>query len=92
MKKERERARPRATKKKAVRSRAEIAWAAVCKTRGMVAQIAIELAVNKQAVHQWKIVPLDRVVEVERITGVPRERLRPDYHLPRARNGHAGPV
>ena len=31
-----------------------------------------------QAISQWDQVPAERVVEVERATGVPRERLRPD--------------
>ena len=51
---------------------------------GQLSRIAQALGVYPQAVHQWKMVPLDRVVEVERITGIPREKLRPDYHLPRA--------
>lgn len=31
-----------------------------------------------QAVSQWKRVPADRVIDVERITGVSRYDLRPD--------------
>ena len=51
--------------------------------RGLITHIANELKILPQAVHQWKQIPLDRVVDVERITGIRREELRPDYHLPR---------
>jgi hypothetical protein len=33
---------------------------------------------TRQAVSQWKRVPALRVAQVERITGIPPERLRPD--------------
>ena len=33
-----------------------------------------------QAVSQWKITPVLRVLEVERVTGVSRHRLRPDLY------------
>lgn len=34
--------------------------------------------VTPQAVSQWKKVPADRVLDVERITGISRHLLRPD--------------
>ena len=34
--------------------------------------------VSSQAVSQWKKVPADRVLEVEKITGISRHQLRPD--------------
>lgn len=34
--------------------------------------------ITPQAVSQWKKVPGDRVLEVERLTGVSRHELRPD--------------
>ncbi len=45
---------------------------------GSAAKLAERLSIKRQAVYQWEQVPLDRVVDVERITGVPRELLRPD--------------
>lgn len=48
------------------------------KACGSAAKLAESLSIKRQAVYQWQHVPLDRVVEVERITGVPRELLRPD--------------
>ncbi|MFB9952069.1 transcriptional regulator [Rhizobium puerariae] len=34
--------------------------------------------VSSQAVSQWKKVPAERVLDVERLTGVSRHELRPD--------------
>jgi DNA-binding transcriptional regulator YdaS (Cro superfamily) len=45
---------------------------------GGQARLAKLLGVTRQAVCQWKRVPADRVREIERLTGVPREVLRPD--------------
>jgi DNA-binding transcriptional regulator YdaS (Cro superfamily) len=46
-------------------------------------QLAVGLGLSPQAVSNWKVVPLERVIEVEQLTNVPRETLRPDFHLPR---------
>lgn len=37
-----------------------------------------QLGISPQAVSQWGRVPAERVVDVERITGIPRAELRPD--------------
>ena len=39
------------------------------------------LGINRQAVWGWKSVPAERVIEIEHLTGVPREELRPDLYL-----------
>jgi DNA-binding transcriptional regulator YdaS (Cro superfamily) len=49
--------------------------------RGALSQLAVELGVTAQAVHLWEVVPIQRVLEVERITGISRQRLRPDYFV-----------
>ena len=36
--------------------------------------------ITPQAVSQWRITPVLRVLEVEKATGVPRYRLRPDLY------------
>lgn len=41
----------------------------------------VELSVN--AVYAWKRVPAERVVEIEGLTNIPRERLRPDLYARR---------
>ena len=48
--------------------------------RGAVAHLARELGISHAAIRQWGRVPAERVVEVERITGIPREALRPDLY------------
>ena len=45
--------------------------------------LARQLNVSPQAVQQWKSrnkIPAERVLEVERITGIPRHELRPDLY------------
>lgn len=48
------------------------------KERGAKSRIAKALGITHGAVSQWDRVPAERVVEVERVTGIPREQLRPD--------------
>jgi DNA-binding transcriptional regulator YdaS (Cro superfamily) len=48
--------------------------------RGNLTKLAAGLGITHSAVLQWDRVPADRVVDVERITGVPREKLRPDLY------------
>ncbi len=49
-----------------------------------VAKIARELDIRPQAVSQWRRVPSGRVLDVERITNIPRDRIRPDLYPPAA--------
>jgi DNA-binding transcriptional regulator YdaS (Cro superfamily) len=48
--------------------------------RGRLSQLAKALGLTAQAVHQWDVVPLKRVIEVEAATGISRRKLRPDVH------------
>jgi DNA-binding transcriptional regulator YdaS (Cro superfamily) len=57
-------------------------WEKLRTTRGVPTRIARKLGIKPQAVHQWTMVPLDRVFDVARLTGVSRRRLRPDHHRP----------
>jgi DNA-binding transcriptional regulator YdaS (Cro superfamily) len=41
---------------------------------------ALEGEITPQAISQWKQVPAERVLQVERATGVSRHRLRPDIY------------
>lgn len=45
---------------------------------GGVVALSTKLGLSRGAVSQWEKVPLERVNDVARITGIPRERLRPD--------------
>jgi DNA-binding transcriptional regulator YdaS (Cro superfamily) len=42
--------------------------------------LADDLGISRQAVHQWRKVPAIRARDIERITGFPREELRPDIY------------
>lgn len=42
--------------------------------------LAKQLGISAQAVSQWARVPVERVLEIERLTGVPRHELRPDIY------------
>jgi hypothetical protein len=48
----------------------------------LVQQLARDLNLSVRAIRNWRVVPLERVVDVERSTGIPRHQLRPDFHLP----------
>ena len=47
------------------------------KSGGLVA-LATALGIKHQALYGWTRVPAERVLEMERITGIPREEIRPD--------------
>lgn len=42
--------------------------------------LAMQLDISKQAVYQWRQIPATRARDIERITGIPREELRPDVY------------
>lgn len=42
------------------------------------AELAKRLGITPQSIAQWQRVPPERIIDVERITGIPREQLRPD--------------
>lgn len=50
------------------------------RAKGGYAELARILGVTRQTIYKWSAgrVPVERVVEVEKATGVPREQLRPD--------------
>ncbi len=50
------------------------------KAAGSKAALGRLLGVSRQAVHQWHHCPMKHVIAIERATGVPRERLRPDLY------------
>jgi hypothetical protein len=46
-------------------------------------RLAARLSISQQTVQQWRRIPAERVIEVQAVTGVPRERLRRDLYRPR---------
>lgn len=67
-------------------STAEAALIAAKETAGGSSGIARAISelraepITPQAVSQWKVVPPGRVIDVERISGIPRRELRPDIY------------
>ena len=59
----------------------EEAWAAARKGRNLT-KLAAQVKVSRQAIHSWTRVPEHRLKLVSRLTGVPRETLRPDLYPP----------
>lgn len=50
---------------------------------GGCTQVARKLNLSVQTVHSWSLrnkVPAERVLEIERATGVPRQDIRPDIY------------
>lgn len=41
-------------------------------------KLAKIIGINHAAVCRWKVIPVHRLLDVEQITGIPREELRPD--------------
>jgi DNA-binding transcriptional regulator YdaS (Cro superfamily) len=44
------------------------------------AQLARDLGITASALWQWQTVPAERVIQVEKFTGIPRHELRPDLY------------
>jgi Uncharacterized protein conserved in bacteria, prophage-related len=47
---------------------------------GSASELARKLGIKPAAVLQWKRVPAERCLEVERLTGISRHDLRPDVY------------
>lgn len=58
----------------------EAALALAIEKAGGVIRLAEKIGVTKGAVSKWDRAPVMRVLEIERITGVPRYELRPDVY------------
>ena len=56
--------------------------------RGLTNNLAAALGITHGAISQWRRVPAERVLEVERITGVSRHDIRPDIYPPSTSPGH----
>jgi DNA-binding transcriptional regulator YdaS (Cro superfamily) len=53
------------------------------KAAGSIAKLARMIGIRPQAISQWDTVPYNRVIAIERFTGVSCHELRPDlYPMP----------
>ncbi|TYP74172.1 MULTISPECIES: transcriptional regulator [Nitrosomonas] len=53
----------------------------IAKRVGGVVALSKKLGLSRAAVSQWEVIPADRILDVEKITGIPREELRPDLYV-----------
>jgi DNA-binding transcriptional regulator YdaS (Cro superfamily) len=44
--------------------------------------LAKRLGIKAQSINDWAQVPINRVVQIERVTGISRQKLRPDLYAP----------
>ena len=47
---------------------------------GGVTKLAAELGIKHPSLHSWKKIPAERVLDIERVTGISRHELRPDLY------------
>ena len=50
------------------------------KKAGGVSSLARQLGIKHNAFYVWKRIPAERVLDIERITGISRHDLRPDLY------------
>ena len=48
---------------------------------GSAAELARRLGMSAPALFEWRRVPSHRILQVEAVTGVRREQLRPDLYI-----------
>jgi len=51
------------------------------KAMGGYPQLARELGIDPAAIRHWKLIPARWIIQIEHLTLIPREELRPDLYL-----------
>jgi DNA-binding transcriptional regulator YdaS (Cro superfamily) len=46
-------------------------------------RLAKLLGISHQSINEWRRIPAERIIQIEQVTDVPREKLRPDLYAPR---------
>jgi DNA-binding transcriptional regulator YdaS (Cro superfamily) len=67
----------------AKKSKHQLLLMEAAKTTGGIAALAGKLGLTRQALYQWKRVPPEWVLKVEKLTGASRHDLRPDIYGPK---------
>ena len=57
--------------------------AMACEQAGGLRALGRALGINYQNIQVWRRIPAERMIDIETVTGIPRERLRPDLFVPR---------
>lgn len=50
------------------------------KAAGSMSTLARSLKITPQAVAQWKTIPTEHIISIEKLTGIDRAELRPDLY------------
>lgn len=53
---------------------------ALASSEHVVRDLAVQEGITRQSIYQWGLCPPHRAIAVEALTGVPRQRLRPDLY------------
>lgn len=69
---------PRVPKRKRDKIKTSPGLKEIRERKGLQSALARELGVTRQAISDWPVVPIDRLKDVEKFTGISREKLRPD--------------
>jgi DNA-binding transcriptional regulator YdaS (Cro superfamily) len=56
-----------------------VIYRAACAAGGL-RELARRLGITPTAIRKWYRVPDDRIIAIEKVTGIPREKLRPDLY------------
>jgi hypothetical protein len=60
-------------------AKAQLVWQKI-RENYPICKFSKDLKISRQAVRLWKIVPFRRIEQVEKLTGISREILRPDIY------------
>ena len=69
---------PRVPKRKRDKIKTSAGLKEIRERKGLQSALARHIGVTRQAISDWPVVPIDRLKEVEKFTGISREKLRPD--------------
>ena len=51
---------------------------------GGIPELARILGITRHAIYQWDHIPIARVIDIERVTGIPRAEICPEFYTPDA--------